>query len=254
MLDPKQLDEWIRGIIGDIDAGARETLATFMRRFVICDAGLALLGEVTPFGWSEWTSLEASISNERDPNRKADLVSRRDGIAVERTSFVAPLRDLLAPYRDLLFVIQHEHGGGGVLGDDSPARHFRRPILRRARLTALDAVERCPVLGVECVEAARTVLIRARDDLLLKLDLAGHRFLPETHALRQRARVERLDPELFTKDGRLRETARRILAALDEPLGQHKHVVTVTKLSLDEVKRFCARLKRGGLIVKGRHP
>jgi hypothetical protein len=250
MIEANDLDKWVREAIGNVDPGSREVLATLMRRFIVCDLLLAVLADVPSFGWSEWQELERSATKEKNRDRRAELEGTRDQIAAERAGHAANVRDAMRIHRDLLRVVQSEHGGGGRLRSQSPARHRRRGWFRRPPATALDALEECPIVGVECVEAVRTVFMEARDDLQMDLNSALRDLLPVTHRLRQRAVVEALDPELYTQDGALRETARRILRALDTPAKAWKNVETRAELSLDEVKRYSQVLQRAKLVAR----
>jgi hypothetical protein len=127
----------------------------------------------------------------------------------------------------------------------------KRGLFDRKRLTAISALERCPVLGLECVEAARTMLSAVRVEVLIDANAAFEREVPRDHRLRQKQiGPQTLHPDLFTQDGAVRETVRKLLKALDQSAPKQQVVADRSGLTLEVVKGWWKTLQIHGLIAR----
>lgn len=246
--------EKAREIFADLDSGTRESLTTYFRRAVYADQLLNLLGDVTPYGWSRWTALVAAQNRERDPTRTKELAEQRKQVAAAREAQGRPVWEFIREHRELLRTVEHEHHiGSGEIEDDSPAAHHPKRWFRSRELTALRALENCPILGTECIEAARSVFIEARAAIYQKLNEIMLQHVPESHPLRRSsaAPAQQLTADVVTKrDGAVRETVRKILAALDKPVRKLGTIALRAGLTENEVKKRSKSLQDNKLIER----
>jgi hypothetical protein len=246
MLEPDKLEEWVQGVVRESGPAGREVVSTFVRRFAVCEALLEALAKVPPYGWTDWGRRRFLCDG-----KTGKRITEEQLIAgtMRRSSETDPVAWAFIYYRDLLFSIQDIHGRGGRLRKTSPARHERPGSRGRRPTTALDAVDTCPIVGIECVEAGRALLIEARADILSKYEDALDS-LPKESALRAPTMHGSRHGRLKTKNGELPITARKILSALEKPADGWKNVARIAELSLDEVKHWSADLQSNGLIER----
>lgn len=253
-LTPAGLEEWIQGTLHDLPVAARESIASFLRRQVVCDALLARLVGVPPYGWAEWVALDRSIREEQRRDRRDQLHAERSRVQAQRALIAAPVRDFITLHTALLKVIESEHPAAAAVRGDQPANHilqiWRRGIFDFRTLTALRAVNLCPVIGVECVEAARAFLLRVRTLAERGAAETLERYVPDGDRPRAPASTPEPSPgEIMNLDGSLKETVRKILVALRTPASKHQVVADRAVLSLDEVKRWSTTLKAHHLVT-----
>jgi hypothetical protein len=98
-MSPQELDDWLREVMHDLPIGSRESIATHMRRFIVCEALLCLLADVPAYGWSAWLELERSISGAKDRAQKRQLREEQVRIRAERERIGAPIREFVRRHR-----------------------------------------------------------------------------------------------------------------------------------------------------------